>query len=203
MKQKFLSLFIFSFLISPSFLLAESPHQPLENPWKMPLISDGKKVYFKWDQKEESIPGLNAKTVKPVGLEGSGIYLVDKRKVYFFDGFGSFRFERLKGANPKSFTPLPGWFAKDKKRVYYHQHRIRQADAKSFRPIILEKAEEDHAFEHIGHAYSKDKNHVFFQTKLIKGADVKTFQVLGANKAQDNYYHYQGAKMTAKRFCSQ
>ncbi|MCB1214637.1 MAG: DKNYY domain-containing protein, partial [Deltaproteobacteria bacterium] len=127
-----------------------------------------------------------------------------KSHVYFFDSFTDFRFIQLKGADPETFVPLPAYFSKDKKQVYYHQYLIKKADPETFTPIIFEGARVDHDFEHIGYAYSKDKNHVFFKTSKIKDADRESFKVLSATRAKDKWRSYtkgQGAKKSSKSTC--
>jgi hypothetical protein len=71
--------------------------------------------------------------------------------------------------DPLSFIELDGWFAKDKKNVYYFRpvsggmqiSKLKNADTKTFKILKGE------------YRYAIDKNHLFSETDIVEDIDVK------------------------------
>ena len=86
----------------------------------------------------------------------------------------------VKGADPESFRPLPGYFAKDDQHVFYNFEIIPNADPKTFKILTWSNYDND---------YSKDAQHVFYRTQLIHSADPATFQQI------DYYFSYDKSRI--------
>ena len=124
-------------------------------------------------------------------------YYRDKNNIYFLnDKDDKMEFEKLDGANPKTFEIVDDYFARDDKNVYFFNKKVIGVDAKTF--------------EKVGYDIVKDKNGVYFlenvseenenleiKTKNLKadGIDLKTLKKLDNGYFKDKnsiYYELSG-----------
>jgi len=109
------------------------------------------------------------------GCEG---YKVENGKwswIQYNEGYGRMVLI-VDGADPKSFQPINGEYAKDNKHVYSRAGIVEGADPNTF--------------VYLGNDYAKDSQKVFFQANEIKSADPNTFQVIeyGWSKDKNDVY---------------
>lgn len=121
------------------------------------------------------------------------------------------RGQKVQGADPKTFTVLCGYYAKDKNHAYWNGLPIIGADSKSFF-IINEEYAKDNTHVYNGYSivdgadlqtfvvlngsYAKDKDHLYHFASSVQGVDLKTLVVVNEDYAKDKYYVYDGdAKM--------
>lgn len=114
----------------------------------------------------ESFEALDAGGIPEGGFYRQS-YGRDAEFVYFFTGSTDTRHAvRLKACkDPKTFSILPGKYAKDDTHVYYEHTVLKKADP--------------HTFTVLKNRYACDGRHVFIGDRLMD-ADPKTFAVLGA-----------------------
>ena len=171
------------------------------------FVKDYKNVYY-LDRESD---GINEITYKVKVLDTKGVdipsleffgdsynkYFKDKDNIYFLnDKDDKMEFEKLAGANPKTFEIVDDYFAKDDKNVYFFNKKVIGVDAKTF--------------EEVGYDIVKDKNGVYFlenvseenenseiKTKNLKadGIDLKTLKKLDNGYFKDKnsiYYELSG-----------
>lgn len=93
--------------------------------------------------------------------------------VYWYNGEAG-RYIEIPGADPESFTSLPGTrYAKDKNSAYYLTH-------------IVGPGVNVATFEALNNFYAKDKDTIYSQQNVIPNADVNTFDVF-TKMSYDNY----------------
>ena len=168
------------------------------------FVKDYKNVYY-LDRESDGITYkvkvLDTKGIDIPSLEFLGDsynqYYRDKNNIYFLnDKDDKMEFEKLAGANPKTFEIINGNFARDDKNVYFFNKKVIGVDAKTF--------------EEVGYDIVKDKNGVYFlenvseenenleiKTKNLKadGIDLKTLKKLDNGYFKDKnsiYYELSG-----------
>ena len=168
------------------------------------FVKDYKNVYY-LDRESDGITYkvkvLDTKGIDIPSLEFLGDsynqYYRDKNNIYFLnDKDDKMEFEKLAGANPKTFEIINGNFARDDKNVYFFNKKVIGVDAKTF--------------EKVGYDIVKDKNGVYFlenvseenenleiKTKNLKadGIDLKTLKKLDNGYFKDKnsiYYELSG-----------
>ena len=168
------------------------------------FVKDYKNVYY-LDRESDGITYkvkvLDTKGIDIPSLELLGDsynkYYRDKNNIYFLnDKDDKMEFEKLAGANPKTFEIINGNFARDDKNVYFFNKKVIGVDAKTF--------------EKVGYDIVKDKNGVYFlenvseenenleiKTKNLKadGIDLKTLKKLDNGYFKDKnsiYYELNG-----------
>ena len=168
------------------------------------FVKDYKNVYY-LDRESDGITYkvkvLDTKGIDITSLEFLGYsynkYYRDKNNIYFLnDKDDKMEFEKLVGANPKTFEIVDDYFARDDKNVYFFNKKVIGVDAKTF--------------EKVGYDIVKDKNGVYFlenvseenenleiKTKNLKadGIDLKTLKKLDNGYFKDKnsiYYELSG-----------
>ena len=168
------------------------------------FVKDYKNVYY-LDRESDGITYkvkvLDTKGIDIPSLEFLGDsynkYYRDKNNIYFLnDKDDKMEFEKLVGANPKTFEIVDDYFARDDKNVYFFNKKVIGVDAKTF--------------EKVGYDIVKDKNGVYFlenvseenenleiKTKNLKadGIDLKTLKKLDNGYFKDKnsiYYELSG-----------
>ena len=168
------------------------------------FMKDYKNVYY-LDRESDGITYkvkvLDTKGIDIPSLELLGDsynkYYRDKNNIYFLnDKDDKMEFEKLAGANPKTFEIVDDYFARDDKNVYFFNKKVIGVDAKTF--------------EKVGYDIVKDKNGVYFlenvseenenleiKTKNLKadGIDLKTLKKLDNGYFKDKnsiYYELSG-----------
>ena len=168
------------------------------------FVKDYKNVYY-LDRESDGITYkvkvLDTKGIDIPSLEFLGDsynkYYRDKNNIYFLnDKDDKMEFEKLAGANPKTFEIVDDYFARDDKNVYFFNKKVIGVDAKTF--------------EKVGYDIVKDKNGVYFlenvseenenleiKTKNLKadGIDLKTLKKLDNGYFKDKnsiYYELSG-----------
>ena len=168
------------------------------------FMKDYKNVYY-LDRESDGITYkvkvLDTKGIDIPSLEFLGDsynkYYRDKNNIYFLnDKDDKMEFEKLDGANPKTFEIVDDYFARDDKNVYFFNKKVIGVDAKTF--------------EKVGYDIVKDKNGVYFlenvseenenleiKTKNLKadGIDLKTLKKLDNGYFKDKnsiYYELSG-----------
>ena len=168
------------------------------------FVKDYKNVYY-LDRESDGITYkvkvLDTKGIDITSLEFLGYsynkYYRDKNNIYFLnDKDDKMEFEKLVGANPKTFEIIDDYFARDDKNVYFFNKKVIGVDAKTF--------------EKVGYDIVKDKNGVYFlenvseenenleiKTKNLKadGIDLKTLKKLDNGYFKDKnsiYYELSG-----------
>ena len=168
------------------------------------FVKDYKNVYY-LDRESDGIiykvKVLDTKGIDIPSLEFLGDsynqYYRDKNNIYFLnDKDDKMEFEKLAGANPKTFEIVDDYFARDDKNVYFFNKKVIGVDAKTF--------------EKVGYDIVKDKNGVYFlenvseenenseiKAKNLKadGIDLKTLKKLDNGYFKDKnsiYYELSG-----------
>ena len=168
------------------------------------FVKDYKNVYY-LDRESDGITYkvkvLDTKGIDIPSLELLGDsynkYYRDKNNIYFLnDKDDKMEFEKLVGANLKTFEIVDDYFARDDKNVYFFNKKVIGVDAKTF--------------EKVGYDIVKDKNGVYFlenvseenenleiKTKNLKadGIDLKTLKKLDNGYFKDKnsiYYELSG-----------
>lgn len=126
---------------------------------------EGEKVIVK---KIELPEYIDLKTLKPI--ENYFWYSKDKNNVYF-------NFQKIKGADIKTFEPVNYAIGKDKTGVYYTTQEVKGVDMNSFEPL------ENNFF--------KDKNNVYYENKKLENIRPETFEVINYSlvKQDGNMYY--------------
>lgn len=168
------------------------------------FVKDYKNVYY-LDRESDGITykvkvldtkGIDIPSFELLG-DSYNKYYRDKNNIYFLnDKDDKMEFEKLAGANPKTFEIVDDYFARDDKNVYFFNKKVIGVDAKTF--------------EKVGYDIVKDKNGVYFlenvseenenleiKTKNLKadGIDLKTLKKLDNGYFKDKnsiYYELSG-----------
>lgn len=144
---------------------------------------DTKNVYIQnwWWETYSILTGAIQSTF--VTFSGN-LYAKDSRSCWFEGA----RFS----CNPRNFTTIEAWFAKDNKSVYYQTRKIPGADPKTFEKFT---ATWGYNWIETTH-YSIDKNHVYYDDRVIKDANPRTFSLMKDLQSKDDkYIYYAGWKI--------
>ena len=126
------------------------------------FVKDYKNVYY-LDRESDGITYkvkvLDTKGIDIPSFEFFGDsynkYFKDKDNIYFLnDKDDKMEFEKLDGANPKTFEIVDDYFARDDKNVYFFNKKVIGVDAKTF--------------EKVGYDIVKDKNGVYFLENVLE-----------------------------------
>ena len=193
------------------------------------FVKDYKNVYY-LDRESD---GINEITYKVKVLDTKGIdipsfeffgysynkYFKDKDNIYFLnDKDDKMEFEKLAGANPKTFEIVDDYFAKDDKNVYFFNKKVIGVDAKTFEEvgydiikdknglhILIDSNETEikvkslkadgidlKTLKKLDNGYFKDKNNIYYGLSgnlyKIKNADLQTFEVLNSPYSSSVYF---------------
>lgn len=153
------------------------------------------KVTETWAEKAEDknnrYVGAEIDKKKPIlfGVHESGVY---------FRNEGS---QPLSRADPATFKILNKYYGKDKKTVYWFNHKVENADAATFNAISESLGEDKTGVYYgkdrvvganpktyilLGGEYGKDDKNAFHIGKVVKNVDLSSFEVI--------YYDYAGDK---------
>jgi len=117
---------------------------------------------------ELPLPSANPASIHAISTD----YAIDDSSVFY-------RFRRILGADPQTFTVLRGGFSKDKNAVFSGELKLNGSDPATF--------------EILSDGYSKDRGNVYFGSKVIQGADPSSFQKT-RRAWRDNRNLYRAAK---------
>ena len=190
------------------------------------FMKDYKNVYY-LDRESDGITYkvkvLDTKGIDIPSLEFLGDsynqYYRDKNNIYFLnDKDDKMEFEKLAGANPKTFEIINGNFARDDKNVYFFNKKVIGVDAKTFEEvgydiikdknglhILIDSNETEikvknlkadgidlKTLKKLDNGYFKDKNNIYYGLSgnlyKIKNADLQTFEVLTSPYSSSVYF---------------
>lgn len=190
------------------------------------FVKDYKNVYY-LDRESDGITYkvevLDTKGIDIPSLEFLGDsynkYYRDKNNIYFLnDKDDKMEFEKLAGANPKTFEIVDDYFAKDDKNVYFFNKKVIGVDAKTFEEvgydiikdknglhILIDSNETEikvknlkadgidlKTLKKLDNGYFKDKNNIYYGLSgnlyKIKNADLQTFEVLTSPYSSSVYF---------------
>ena len=190
------------------------------------FVKDYKNVYY-LDRESDGITYkvevLDTKGVDIPSFEFLGNsynkYYRDKNNIYFLnDRDDKMKFEKLAGANPKTFEIVDDYFARDDKNVYFFNKKVIGVDAKTFEEvgydiikdknglhILIDSNETEikvkslkadgidlKTLKKLDNGYFKDKNNIYYGLSgnlyKIKNADLQTFEVLTSPYSSSVYF---------------
>ena len=190
------------------------------------FVKDYKNVYY-LDRESDGITYkvevLDTKGVDIPSFEFLGDsynkYYRDKNNIYFLnDKDDKMEFEKLVGANPKTFEIVDDYFARDDKNVYFFNKKVIGVDAKTFEEvgydiikdknglhILIDSNETEikvkslkadgidlKTLKKLDNGYFKDKNNIYYGLSgnlyKIKNADLQTFEVLTSPYSSSVYF---------------
>ena len=190
------------------------------------FVKDYKNVYY-LDRESDGITYkvkvLDTKGVDIPSFEFLGDsynkYYRDKNNIYFLnDKDDKMEFEKLVGANPKTFEIIDDYFARDDKNVYFFNKKVIGVDVKTFEEvgydiikdknglhILIDSNETEikvkslkadgidlKTLKKLDNGYFKDKNNIYYGLSdnlyKIKNADLQTFEVLTSPYSSSVYF---------------
>ena len=190
------------------------------------FVKDYKNVYY-LDRESDGITYkvevLDTKGVDIPSFEFLGDsynkYYKDKNNIYFLnDKDDKMEFEKLVGANPKTFEIVDDYFARDDKNVYFFNKKVIGVDVKTFEEvgydiikdknglhILIDSNETEikvkslkadgidlKTLKKLDNGYFKDKNNIYYGLSdnlyKIKNADLQTFEVLTSPYSSSVYF---------------
>ena len=190
------------------------------------FVKDYKNVYY-LDRESDGITYkvevLDTKGVDIPSFEFFGDsynkYFKDKDNIYFLnDKDDKMEFEKLAGANLKTFEIIDDYFARDDKNVYFFNKKVIGVDAKTFEEvdydivkdknglhILIDSNETEiktknlkadgidlKTLKKLDNGYFKDKNNIYYGLSgnlyKIKNADLQTFEVLNSPYSSSVYF---------------
>ena len=190
------------------------------------FVKDYKNVYY-LDRESDGITYkvkiLDTKGIDIPSFEFFGYsynkYFKDKDNIYFLnDKDNKMEFEKLAGANLKTFEIIDDYFARDDKNVYFFNKKVIGVDAKTFEEvgydivkdknglhILIDSNETEiktknlkadgidlKTFKKLDNGYFKDKNNIYYGLSgnlyKIKNADLQTFEVLNSLYSSSVYF---------------
>ena len=141
---------------------------------------------------DQKLKGIDPITIKPLQYN----YFKDIRGVYSLNMICEFHFrgfDRIEGANSKSFEVIGYDWGKDKNNVYYHSSIVDGAD-----PEFFELIGKDGIFG--ATSYAKDNNHIYYRDSILDNVDPKTFVFLERGYAKDINNVYKNGEVLEKRY---
>ena len=120
-------------------------------------------------EKVELSPEIDLKTLQ--SFENYAEYSKDKNNVYY-------DFQKIEGADIKTFEPEGFFIGKDKKGVYYKTHKINGIDVNSTE--VLENE------------FYKDKNNIYYRNKKLENFKPENFEVISSSLVHQNedFYYF-------------
>jgi hypothetical protein len=161
---------------------------------------DGSFIYVTWNESSgrqaHAIQGIDPDSFQVLNKRG---YAKDKMTAYF-------RWKRIAGSEPQSFSALSEIYAKDAYRVYYEDEIVPTADpatwvlmevewAKDKKDVFLQNmpiaACDPASFEFLSNDWQRDSKCVYKRGGKLSGADPKSFVVINYwyGKDKQNVYH--------------
>lgn len=131
-------------------------------------------------EKVELSPEIDLKTLQ--SFENYAEYSKDKNNVYY-------DFQKIEGADIKTFEPNGFFIGKDKTGVYYKTHKINGIDVNSTE--VLENE------------FYKDKNNIYYRNKKLENFKPENFEVISSSlvgQNEDFYYFTEDENDNTKFF---
>lgn len=130
-------------------------------------------------EKVELSPEIDLKTLQ--SFENYAEYSKDKNNVYY-------DFQKIEGADIKTFEPEGFFIGKDKKGVYYKTHKINGIDVNSTE--VLENE------------FYKDKNNIYYRNKKLENFKPENFEVISSSLVGQNedFYYFTEDKNNNTKF---
>lgn len=157
------------------------------------FVKDYKNVYY-LDRESDGITYkvkiLDTKGIDIPSFEFFGYsynkYFKDKDNIYFLnDKDNKMEFEKLAGANPKTFEIIDDYFARDDKNVYILGYKVDGIDPKTFEALNYEMIKDKNGVYFLENISEENENSEIKVKKLdSKGIDLKSFK----NVDNSDYY---------------
>lgn len=157
------------------------------------FVKDYKNVYY-LDRESDGITYkvkvLDTKGIDIPSFEFFGYsynkYFKDKDNIYFLnDKDDKMEFEKLDGANPKTFEIVDDYFARDDKNVYILGYKVDGIDPKTFEALNYEMIKDKNGVYFLENISEENENSEIKVKKLdSKGIDLKSFK----NVDNSDYY---------------
>ena len=157
------------------------------------FMKDYKNVYY-LDRESDGITYkvkvLDTKGIDITSLEFLGYsynkYYRDKNNIYFLnDKDDKMEFEKLVGANPKTFEIIDDYFARDDKNLYIFGYKLDGIDPKTFETLNYEMIKDKNGVYFLENISEENENSEIKVKKLdSKGIDLKSFK----NVDNSDYY---------------
>ena len=157
------------------------------------FMKDYKNVYY-LDRESDGITYkvkvLDTKGIDIPSLEFLGDsynqYYRDKNNIYFLnDKDDKMEFEKLVGANPKTFEIIDDYFARDDKNLYIFGYKLDGIDPKTFETLNYEMIKDKNGVYFLENISEENENSEIKVKKLdSKGIDLKSFK----NVDNSDYY---------------
>ena len=162
------------------------------------FVKDYKNVYY-LDRESD---GINEITYKVKVLDTKGVdipsleffgdsynkYFKDKDNIYFLnDKDDKMEFEKLAGANPKTFEIVDDYFARDDKNVYILGYKVDGIDPKTFEALNYEMIKDKNGVYFLENISEENENSEIKTKKLnLKGLDLRSFK-----KVDNSDYYFK------------
>ena len=159
------------------------------------FVKDYKNVYY-LDRESDGITYkvkvLDTKGIDIPSFEFFGYsynkYFKDKDNIYFLnDKDDKMEFEKLDGANPKTFEIVDDYFARDDKNVYILGYKVDGIDQKTFETLNYEMIKDKNGVYFLENISEENENSEIKTKKLnLKGLDLRSFK-----KVDDSDYYFK------------
>ena len=159
------------------------------------FVKDYKNVYY-LDRESDGITYkvkvLDTKGIDIPSFEFFGYsynkYFKDKDNIYFLnDKDDKMEFEKLDGANPKTFEIVDDYFARDDKNVYILGYKVDGIDPKTFEALNYEMIKDKNGVYFLENISEENENSEIKTRKLnLKGLDLRSFK-----KVDDSDYYFK------------
>ena len=159
------------------------------------FVKDYKNVYY-LDRESDGITYkvkvLDTKGIDIPSFEFFGYsynkYFKDKDNIYFLnDKDDKMEFEKLDGANPKTFEIVDDYFARDDKNVYILGYKVDGIDPKTFEALNYEMIKDKNGVYFLENISEENENSEIKTKKLnLKGLDLRSFK-----KVDDSDYYFK------------
>ena len=159
------------------------------------FVKDYKNVYY-LDRESDGITYkvkvLDTKGIDIPSFEFFGYsynkYFKDKDNIYFLnDKDDKMEFEKLDGANPKTFEIVDDYFARDDKNVYILGYKVDGIDPKTFETLNYEMIKDKNGVYFLENISEENENSEIKTRKLnLKGLDLRSFK-----KVDDSDYYFK------------
>ena len=159
------------------------------------FVKDYKNVYY-LDRESDGITYkvkvLDTKGIDIPSFEFFGYsynkYFKDKDNIYFLnDKDDKMEFEKLDGANLKTFEIIDDYFARDDKNVYIFGYKLDGIDPKTFEALNYEMIKDKNGVYFLENISEENENSEIKTKKLnLKGLDLRSFK-----KVNDSDYYFK------------
>lgn len=115
-------------------------------------------------------------------------YYKDKNNIYFLnDRDDKMKFEKLAGANLKTFEIMDGNFARDDKNLYIFEYKVDGIDPKTFEALNYEMIKDKNGVYFLENISEENENSEIKTKKLnLKGLDLRSFK-----KVDNSDYYFK------------